>query len=92
MNLKPQEIMNMIISKDKTKSKLASYLHGCVYNPLLSTFQLAIRKGNFLSWHRIEKINFERMIKDTTVIDKGHLDQERQNLQSTNISAPKEVI
>eukprot|EP00957_Ditylum_brightwellii_P048570 3685615-Ditylum_brightwellii.AAC.2 len=32
------------------------------------------------------------MISDTTAINKGHLDQERQNLQSTKITEPKEEI
>ena len=36
----------------------------------------------------MEKLNFKRLIQDTTTIDLGHLAQERQNLQSTKHLSP----
>ena len=62
---------------------MATYLHAYASRPPLCTFQEAIRKGNFITWPGTEEINFVKFIQDTTAIDKGHLDQERQNLQST---------
>ena len=76
---------NMIVRKDKTKSELAEYLHKCAFSPSLSTFLKAIRKGHFITWPGISDINFERVIKNILPTAKGHLDQERSNLQSTKI-------
>ena len=75
--------MNMIIRKDKTKTELAEYLHKCAFSPSLSTLQHAIRKGHFLTWPGIADINFEKYITNLVPTAKGHLDQERANLQST---------
>ena len=74
---------NVIIRQDKTKFQLASYLHACAFIPSLSTFQQAIRKGHLLTWPGIENINFEKVLRATVSTAKGHLDQERENLQST---------
>ena len=78
-----QQKMNMIIRKDKTKMELAEYLHKCAFSPSLSTFQRAIRKGHLINWPGIADINFEKYITNLTPTAKGHLDQERSNLQST---------
>ena len=78
-----QQKMNMIIRKDKTKMELAEYLHKCAFSPSLSTFQRAIRKGHLINWPGIADINFEKYITNLTLTAKGHLDQERANLQST---------
>jgi hypothetical protein len=79
----PKLCVNMIIRKDRTKQELGAYLHDCAFSPCLSTFQQAIRNGNYLSWPGIENINFKNIIRDTTAIEKGHMDQERKNLQTT---------
>ena len=73
----------MIIRKDKRKSELAEYLHKCAFSPSLSTFQKTIRKGNFVTWPGINEINFKKFIINILPTAKGHLDQERANLQST---------
>lgn len=82
----------MIIRKDKTKLDLAEYLHKCAFSPSLSTFQRAIRKGHFLTWPSIEDINFEKYIMNLLPTAKGHLDQERANLQSTKTVESNKII
>eukprot|EP00957_Ditylum_brightwellii_P143433 10927487-Ditylum_brightwellii.AAC.1 len=72
----------MIIQKDQTKHELSAYLHACAFSPSLCIFQNAICKGNVITWPGIKNINFEKEIKETTAIAKGHMDQEHQNLQS----------
>ena len=84
-----KENVNMIIRRDKTKTDLAEYLHKCAFSPSLSTFQRAIRKGHFLTWPGINDINFEKYIKNLVPTAKGHLDQERTNLQSTKSNKHK---
>ena len=80
--------MNYIISQDKDKTELAQYLHGCVFSPVISTFQKCIKKGNFISWPGIDNLNFKKLIKTTEPTLKGHLDQERKNVQSTKTIPP----
>ena len=45
---------NAITRKDKSKTKLAQYLHAVAGYQVLCTFILAIKKGNFLLWPGIE--------------------------------------
>ena len=78
-----QQSINVIIRRDKTKYELAEYLHKCAFSPSLSTFQKAISKGHFITWPGINDINFNKFITNTLPTAKGHLDQERANLQST---------
>ena len=73
----------MNLQKNQTKTELAEYLHKCAFGPSLSTFQKAIRKGHFITWPSITKINFEKHITKLLPAAKGHLDQERSNLQTT---------
>ena len=75
--------INYIISKEKSKTELAQYLHACAFSPVVSTFQQCIKKGNFITWPGIDDINFKKFINTTEATIKGHLDQERQNVQST---------
>ena len=69
---------------------MAEYLHKCAFSPLLLTFQRAIRKGYFQSWPGIDNINFEKIITNLIPTTKGHLDQERANLQSTQVDKDEE--
>ena len=38
-------------------------------------------------WPGINKMNFNKLIRDTTAIEMGHINRERKNLQSTNIKS-----
>ena len=72
---------------DKSNYELAQYLYGCLYAPSISTLETAIRKGNLISWPGIETINFKKYVGKNIAHEKGHLDQERQNLRSTQIQS-----
>ena len=78
--------INYIVQKEKTKYELAQYLHACAFSPAVSTFQKAIKNGHFITWPGISTINFKNILPTTIATEKGHLDQERKNLQSTKIS------
>ena len=77
--------MNLIIRQDQTKTDLAKFLHATAFSPAISTFQKAIRKGNFVTWPGIASINFEKILPTTLATEQGHLDQERKNLQSQSL-------
>eukprot|EP00957_Ditylum_brightwellii_P212322 15367182-Ditylum_brightwellii.AAC.3 len=76
------ESLNVIIRKDKTKTKLVHYLYACAFIPPTETLQKAIHRGHFISWPGVEDINFMKLVNTTKAMASGHLDQERQNLQS----------
>eukprot|EP00957_Ditylum_brightwellii_P045368 3438693-Ditylum_brightwellii.AAC.1 len=48
-----------------------------------------IAKGHLISWPRVDRLNSKCPIDMTEAMAKGHLDQEKKNLQSTII--PKNV-
>ena len=75
--------INYIIQRDQSKTDLGKYLHGCAFSPVISTFQKAIKSDNFITWPGIDTINFSKAVGMTPATAKGHLDQERKNLQST---------
>ena len=85
----PQLNMNYIIRKEKNKTELAQYLHACAFSPAISTFTTCIKKGNFITWPGIDELDFKKLLQNPEATIKGHLDQERANLQSTKV---KETI
>ena len=72
-----------IIRKSQTKTELAQYLHACAGHPPVSTFTKAILNGNYLSWPGIADLSFRKHFPSSLPSAKGHLDQERKKLQST---------
>ena len=72
-------------TKDKSKHDLGQYLHGCAFSPVISTFQTAINKGNFITWPGIDDLKFKKLLETPIATTLGHLDQERCNLQSTKL-------
>ena len=83
---KQQHTCNYISILDKSKFELAQYLYGCLFAPAIPTVEAAIRNGNLISWPGIDFINFKKYVGTNVAHEKGHLDQERQNLRSTKIA------
>jgi hypothetical protein len=82
--------INAIIRKDLSKTKLVQYLYGCCGSPVVSTWKQAIKNGNFITWPGIDVLSIDAHLPKSIASAKGHLDQERKNLQSTRISLPIE--
>ena len=74
--------LNVIIHKNSTKVELAQFLHGACFSPPKSAFVQAIKNGNFLTWLGLT-LSLVQKIPDSVCTAKGHLNQERSNLQST---------
>ena len=79
----PIESINAIVQKKKTKEELASYYHACLFSPTPRTWAQAIKNGNFATWPGLEELSLHRSLKKRMATSMGHLDQERQGLQST---------
>ena len=82
--------LSLIIHRDKTKQELAAYLHACAFSPPKSTFLNAIANNNFITWPGLSTSLIRCMVLPTATA-KGHLDQERKNLQSTKVVAPPAI-
>ena len=79
-----KQTINYVLQQNKPQFELAQYLHACAFSPAIDTFTKAIKNGNFISWPGINDLNFKSLLKTTVATAKGHLNQERQGLQSTN--------
>ena len=80
-----------IITRDKTKTELIQYLHGCCFSPTPCTFLRAIKNRNFLTWPGLNIPNINRFLPASIATSQGHLDQERTNLQSTKLKIPPSI-
>ena len=84
--------MNVIIRKNTTKRDLAQYLHACAFSPCVRTFITAINKGHFLSWPGLTTSLVKKHLPRSIFTAKGHMNQERQNLQSTSKSYKQALL
>ena len=76
-------VANAIIKKSTSHAELADYLYACCGCPPLRTFLRAIKNGNMITWPGIHDINFNKHLTKSIASAKGHLNQERKNLQTT---------
>ena len=57
--LTPPSKINNVITKDKSKTGLAKYVHPTVFSPSFLTFQKVIDNGNFITWPGIMELHFK---------------------------------
>ena len=74
---------NVIIPKRTNISTLLQYMHASLFSPTKSTLLKAIHNGNFIGWPGLTTNNVSKFLHETTATALGHMDQERQGLQST---------
>ena len=82
-SLPSKQQVNTIIRRDISKTQLVKYLYGCVGSLAVSTWQHAVKNANFITWPGIDTLSTNAHFPDSIDSNKGHLDQERKNLQST---------
>ena len=75
--------MDVILRKDKTKMDLASYHHASLFSPDHSTLKYTINNNHLTSCLGLTRDLIVKKLQPVLATAKGHLDQERQNLQST---------
>ena len=74
---------NVILRKDKTKMDLAAYHHVSLSSPVHSTLDAAINNKQPTSWPRLTRDLIVKKLPPILATAKGHLRQEKQNLQFT---------
>ena len=83
--------MNVIIRNNITATLLIDYYYACLFSPIKQTFLRAINNGNFISWPGITAKSVTNFMTKSVATAKGHLDQEKQKLQSTSTKQADEV-
>ena len=74
---------NVIIPRNKSARTLIQYLHATLYSPTKSTLLTAVQNGDFPTWPGFTVDNVVKFWEETPATALGHLDQEKQCLQSS---------
>ena len=85
----PNHKLSVIIRKNQTKHELATFLIAACFNPVRSTLLQAIRNNHFTTWPGMDYKFMSKHLTENINSAKGHLNQERQGLQSTKVNLPK---
>jgi hypothetical protein len=64
--------------------ELIQYLHAAAFSPVPSTWIAAIQRGFYQSWPGLTAAAVRKHLPKSKATTKGHLDQTRKNLRSTN--------
>ena len=75
--------INVIIRKKQPKLDLVTFFHGACFAPVASTWIKAIKNGHFTSWPGLTPELVTKHLPTSVYTAKGHLNQEKQFLQST---------
>ena len=71
--------------------QLVTYFHACCFSPVKSTFKKAITKGFLKTFPGLTPQLVDKYLPPSVATAKGHLNQERQHLQSTKVTTPKNL-
>ena len=82
------ETANGVIRKKTTKSELAEYIHASLGSPAPSTLIDAVNKGFLTSIPGLDADLIQNHLPKSIASMKGHLQQTRQNIQSTKPICP----
>ena len=78
--------MNAILQQDTKPADLVEFLHGCCGSPSKSTFIKAIKNKHLITWPGLTEGLVKKHLGPCLATAKGHIHQERQNLQSTKVN------
>jgi hypothetical protein len=71
-----------------TKADLATFLHACLFSPMVATLLRAIQRGHFVTFPGLTVDLIRRHLLKSTATTKGHMRGQQQNIPSTKISLP----
>ena len=72
-------------TNNHTQNKLARFLHACCFSPIKHTLIKENKRGNFTNWPGLITDLIYKYLPSSITTDKGHMQQEQQNIQSTRI-------
>ena len=77
--------INFITNKNQPTKTLIQYLHATLFSPTKTTLLKAVRNNHLIGWPGLTITNITKYLDETPATAKGHLDQHKQNLQSTKL-------
>jgi hypothetical protein len=81
------------VYEQKSIQYTITYLHACCFGPVTDTWLKFIQNGHFATWPLVTVENARKYLCKSDATAKGHLNQIRQNIRSTQtnveISAPE---
>ena len=75
--------LNVMIKKSTLKRDLIKFYHGACFSPTKKTFLQAVKNGNFMNWPGLTSTLVSQHLETPIATIRGHMKQERKNLQST---------
>lgn len=75
--------LNIITPVKQHTQTLVNYVHAALFSPAKSTVIKALQNNHFIGWPGFTLENVRQFLTETPATAKGHLDQHKQNLQST---------
>jgi len=82
---------NAVINNPNLVARIA-FCHASMFSPAISTWCAAINAGHFTSWPELTSAQVRRYPPQSIAMVKGHLNQERANVQSTKPTAEKHEL
>jgi hypothetical protein len=81
------------VYEQKSIHDTITYLHACCLSPVTDTWLKSIQNGHFATWNSVTVENVRKYLGKYDATAKGHLNQIRQNIRSTQqvveITAPE---
>jgi hypothetical protein len=77
------------VYEQKSIQDTITYLHACCFSPVQDTWFKAIQNGNFATWPSITVENVRKYVPKSDATAKGHMNQIRQNIRSTQPAVVK---
>jgi hypothetical protein len=71
------------VYEQKSIQYTIAYLHACCFSPVTDTWLKSIQNGHFATWPSVTVENVRKYLGKSDATAKGHLNQIRQNIRST---------
>jgi hypothetical protein len=89
INLRKNELESPIATANnvyelRNTGALVNYLHKALFSPTKSTLLHAVKKGNLITWPGLTEEAIHKHLKLMPATAMGHMNQNRQNIRSTN--------
>ena len=87
----PVEFSNAAIGSPSPEN-LVALAHAALFSPALTTMETALRKGYLTNFPGLTTRSFRRYPPKSRATVKGHFDQTRQNIRSTQVRTTQPII
>ena len=91
VSINPSSKLNVILQKNETKKDLVTFLHGAMWSPVPSTWIKAVKNTHFRIWPGLTAALITKHLQPSIPTAEGHMQQERQGLQSTKTKQQKQT-